>query len=278
MEIIVIIICKISIKFAKNLYFLFSILLHVQKPLNIFFFNSIKRKMRKIFASLFIVVVFLMVSFVLAAEGLSEELEDFVKKVAEKRGINKGDITNVTEVNFNDLPDEVKIENIDQSNLAIYKIDSKTGDPTFVITFSDKGFQKVSKSVDYTTLLLNFGMDEEINSSTFLKTATGVLGDLNKGYVMLREGSITGISTNLEILETNNEGEIQIIIYKNNEEVGFGNLINVLSLGIKKDYDIQSKDIVTFNPGDVISVYAKVQGEVVFKDVITVIEISTVVS
>ena len=219
-----------------------------------------------------------MLSFVLAASDLSEELEDFVKKVAEKKGVSEEDITNVTEVDFNDLPDEVKLENIDESNLALYKIDSKNDISTFVITFSDKRFQKVSKPVDYTALLLNFGMDEEINNSTFLKTATGVLGDLNKGYVMLREGSITGISTNLEILETNNEGEIQIIIYKNNEEVGFGNLVNVLSSGIKKDYDIQSKDIVTFRPGEVISVYAKVQGEVIFKDVITVIEISTVVS
>jgi hypothetical protein len=90
---------------------------------------------------------------------------------------------------------------------------------------------------------------------------------------MLRKGSITGISTNLEAIK--GSGEIQIIIYKNNERIGFGNLVDISDSGIKKDYDIQSRDIVEFEQGDIISVYVKIQGEITWKDAITMIEIST---
>lgn len=230
--------------------------------------------MKKILISILIIGIFLTLSGVLAQTDLSEELDDFVKKVAEKKGAKKEEITNVTEVNLNELPDEVKIENIDDTNIALYKVNSKDGKPTFVITFSNKGFKKVLTPVYYTTSLLHFGIGGEMNYSVFLKTNTGVSGDLNKGYVMLRKGSITGISTNLEV--TQGSGEIQIIIYKNNEEIGFRNLVDVSTSGIKKDYDIQSRNIVEFEPGDSISVYVKVQGEITWKDVITMIEISTI--
>lgn len=229
--------------------------------------------MKKIFVVLFIVGIFLMLSGVFAQTDLSEELNNFIKEVAEKKGIDKTEITNITAVDFNELPGEIKIENIDDSNIALYKIDTKSNQSTFVITFSDKGFKKVSTQIYYTTSLLHFGIGEEMNDSVFLKTATGISGNLNKGYVMLRKGSITGISTNLEAVK--GSGEIQIIIYKNNEEIGFGNLVDISTSGIKKDYDIQSRNIVEFEPGDTISVYAKVQGEIIWKDAITIIEIST---
>ena len=230
--------------------------------------------MKKIFVVLFIIGIFLTISGVFAQTDLSEELDNFVKEIAEKKGVEETEITDVTEVNLSELPDEVKLENIDDTNIALYKVNSKSDKPTFVITFSDKGFEKISTPiVYYTTSLLHFGIGEKMNDSTFLNTNTGVSGGLNKGYIMLREGSITGISTNLEVIKGN--GEIQIIIFKNNEEIGFGNLVDVSNSGIKKDYDIQSADIVEFEPGDTISVYAKVQGEITWKDAITVIEIST---
>ena len=91
---------------------------------------------------------------------------------------------------------------------------------------------------------------------------------------MLRKGSITGISTNLETVK--GEGEIQIIIYKNGKEIGFRNSIDVFSNGIKKDYDIQSREIVTFNGGDIISVQvnSRNNANITWKAVITIVEIS----
>ena len=90
---------------------------------------------------------------------------------------------------------------------------------------------------------------------------------------MMREGSITGLSTNLEVVG-GGEGEIDIIIYKNGEQVGLGNSLDG-SLGVKEDYDVQSNGVVSFEPGDVISVYCNTDKDLVWKDVITMIEITT---
>ncbi|MCH8945448.1 MAG: hypothetical protein IIA85_00825 [Nanoarchaeota archaeon] len=230
--------------------------------------------MKKIFA-VFVIGIFLLATSGIFAE--SEEENDFVRKVAEKKGISETEIKNITEINFANLPKEINFANIDDSNLALYKIELKEGRPVFLITFSGKNIEKISSTstqVSYSTSLLHFGENEETSGSAFLKTPLGVQGSLDKGYVMLRKGSITGISTNLEAV--NGEGEIQIIIYKNGKEVGFRNSIDVFSNGIKKDYDIQSREIVTFNAGDIISVQVNIRnnGDITWKAVITIVEIS----
>jgi len=89
----------------------------------------------------------------------------------------------------------------------------------------------------------------------------------------MRSGSITGISTSLEITKADTK-YVEIIIYKNGEAINFGNVIPVSSKGMEKDYDIQSLDIVTFEPGDIISVYAKTNKNKI-RDAITLIEITT---
>ena len=50
-------------------------------------------------------------------------------------------------------------------------------------------------------------LKEKLVDSTFLNTGTGVEASLEKGYVMMRSGSITGLSTNLEVLSGNGEIE-----------------------------------------------------------------------
>jgi len=106
-----------------------------------------------------------------------------------------------------------------------------------------------------------------------MESATGVVGSLEKGYVMMRKGSITGISTNLEAVE--GEGSVEIIIYKNGKRVNFGNEFVVSNSEIKKDYDTQSKGIIEFEPGDVLSLYVKISGTPVVKDLNTLLEIVT---
>ena len=183
--------------------------------------------------------------------------------------------TNVTEIDFNDLPPQLNIKNIELgTNLVIYKIDYEEGKPIFAITASDKMFKATTVKKTYSRTILNFGFNGEMNESGFLKTSTGVEGDLEKGYVMMRRGSITGISTSLDVITSSNSGQIEIIIYKNGKAIGFGNTLNAVSSGTERDYDIQSRDTVIFESGDIISVYAKAQGNLAWKDVITMIEIT----
>lgn len=203
--------------------------------------------------------------------------QDYLKDFIEKKGIDKAKVENITEINFAKLPKEVSIENIDDTNIAIYEIvyeEEQEQRQVFVITYS------VEQLVTQGDLIiahdkrqfLNFGYNGEMTQSTFLNTATGVSS--NRGYLMMREGSITGISTNLEIV--NNKQELlEIVIYKNGKAVEFSNTISARSQGIAKDYDIQSNGIVRFSPGDLISVYLQTKNGVVLKDVITLVEITT---
>jgi hypothetical protein len=209
---------------------------------------------------------------------LPESVQNYVEEFVEKKGIDSESINNVTEIDFENLPKEVEIENVDNTNLAIYQINydqpSSSNNKVFVITYS---VEKLETQGDLIVSqdkreFLNFGFNGKMNSSGFLKTAVGVESSLEKGYVMIREGSITGLSTNLEVLEGN--GNLEIILYKNGEQVQFGNSFIIDSAGIKKDYDIQSKDIVTFEAGDILSLYVKASDGISWKDVTTLLEIT----
>ena len=223
-----------------------------------------------------LVIVFLMASGVLAESiGLSEDVQDIVNNVIDKKGINEADIQSVEEVNFEDLPDQVELGDIDATNIAIYKVDYGTDKPLFVLTASDEALAQYKKpsTVISRVMFLNFGYSGIMEESDFLKTATGVEGSLAKGYVMMRKGSITGLSTNIEVLS--GEGNVEIIVYLNGEAIGFRNTIVGDSTGVKKDYDTQSLGIVNFEKGDVISVYLKTEDNIIFRDVINLVEIST---
>jgi len=228
----------------------------------------------------FVIVVFgilLTASGVFAETiGLTEEVKEIIEDIITKKGIEEENITSIELVDYNNLPDAIKIENIDDTNLAIYKVEIGEDRPIYVITASNELFEGISKTpTTGEALLLNFGYEGEMKKKDeFLKTATGVETSLEKGYVMMRGGSITGISTNLEIVR--GEGEIEVVIYRNGEAVEFGNSFVGDSEGVKKDYDVQSEETVKFEAGDVISVSVEADGDVVWKDVITMVEIITI--
>lgn len=215
-----------------------------------------------------------------SAGGVSGDVHEYILDFVKKRDILPSEINFVREVDFESLPKEVNIENVGDTNLAIYEISYKEDgveDKIFVITYS---VEKLSAQGDLIIAhdkrqFLNFGFGGLMPGSGFLKTAVGVEGSLEKGYVMVRGGSITAVSTNLEVAQ-NNPGQIEIIVYKNGEAIGFGNTFDTGSQGVKSDYDIQSKDIVLFEAGDVISVYVRTRGEVTLQDVITMVEITTI--
>jgi hypothetical protein len=211
------------------------------------------------------------------SSSLPDSVQQYVGDFIDKKGISSESINNITEVDFNSLPKEVNIENVNNNNLAIYQINynkSAKSEKVFVITYS---VEKLESQGDIIISqdkreFLNFGFNGEMDESGFLKTAMGINGSLEKGYVMMRAGSITGISTNLELLSGN--GNLDIIIYKNGKPIQFGNSFVVESFGVKKDYDTQSKDTISFEAGDVISLYVKASEGVSCKDVTTLLEIT----
>jgi len=235
---------------------------------------------KKVFFKRLFVFLFgiILVAGVLAeTTNLDENLEGIVTDVLSKKGISDEAITNIQQVDYNNLPDAINIENIDSTNLAIYEVEIGGEAPVYVITASDELFERTSRTLETgrEVSFLNFGHEGEMkNKDEFLSTATGVETSLEKGYVMMRDGSITGISTNLEIVR--GSGEINIIVYINGKEIEFENNFVGDSEGVQKDYDIQSEETVRFEAGDVISVSVEANANVVYKDVITMIEIVTI--
>ena len=235
--------------------------------------------MKKIISALFI-GMFLIVALgaFIESSTLPGDFQTFVENIAEQRGINESDITNVSQVDFSDLPGEVNLENIDETSLGIYQVSVVNGSPIYVITMTGDVYSSTQASVseiDLKRSYLNFGYEGKIHNAGFLQTSTGVETSVEKGYVMMRSGNITGISTNLDVTKSAADAQVEIIIYKNGEVLGFGNTLVADATGVKTDYDIQSEGIGSFEAGDVISTYLNVIGNVDVSDITTLIEITT---
>lgn len=216
-----------------------------------------------------------------AGVDVSEQVKGFVGEFVQKRGIQPENVKGVSQVDFKNLPKEVNIQGINDNNLAIYQVDyenpsTQESEKVFVIGYSVEELRAQGDLIiaQDKRNFLNFGSTGSVNNSTFLGTATGVKTDSKKGYVMVRDGSITGLSTNLDVVK-GNPGKVEIIVLKNGKPISFGNTLDTSSTGSKKDYDVQSKGIVEFQAGDVISAYAQSSKGVSYRDAIVLIEITT---
>lgn len=228
--------------------------------------------MKKILGLFVIVILMLGVSVVAEEISVDKKADDFVRDVAKMKGIDKNNVEGIKELDLNTLPEKVNLENVDDTNLALYEVEVTDSDkPVYIVTASSKFFKK-SVRIFSQKVLLNFGYSGELAFDSFLETSSGVKTSMEKGYVATRDGSITALSTNLEVLSTLTKNPIEIVIYKNSEEVGFRNSIISDSLGVYTDYDIISSDILKVRKGDVISVEVKVPEGVEIKDVITLLE------
>ncbi len=250
--------------------------------------------MRKIIFGIIVVLLVLAIgAFAISAEAvnnnssgnssviskLSGSVEGFVQQFASKSGINQQEITGVSQVDFNSLPKEVNIKNVNDNNLAIYQINYSKNNQNkqiYVVAYSLNQLKAQGDLIVASDKrnFLDFGYSGIMNQSGFLNTGAGVQTSNSKGYVMPRDGSITAISTDLEVVQ-GNPGEINIVILKNGQPISFGNTISTDTIGMKKDYDVQEKGIVNFQAGDVISVVATSSGNVAWRDVITMVEITT---
>lgn len=233
--------------------------------------------MKRLFVAIALIMILSIAGVFAENIGLSENTEKIVKNVAEKKGIGEEKIKSIEEVDFNKLPEQIDVENIDETYLSVYEVNYGEDKPIFVLTVSDK--VKEIKEESKVSMLLNFGYSGIMSGSGFLKTATEVETSLEKGYVMVHDGSITAVSTNLEVFEESS-GNLEIVVYVNGERVGFGNLIGTVSSGVKRDYAVQSVDVVNFEAGDIISVLLRassdaIAGNSTWGDVTTLVEITT---
>jgi len=225
--------------------------------------------MKKIVVCFVIMILIFTIGVFAETKDVRKEIKDFIKE----KGIIVED-KDIVQINFSDLPDEVDIEKVENTSIVIFEV-NYSAKPLFVVTSSSEEFQgKAPAPVCDTRLLLHFGVSKKINGASFLNMAGGIQGSTEKGYTMIRDGSITGISTNLEITKSAEYSEVEIIIYKNGEEIGFRNVLNADSSGVKIDYDTQSKGIVNFKAGDVISAYLNLRNEISLTDVTTTIEVT----
>ena len=229
--------------------------------------------MKKIFAIFILGVILLGATAVAQEISLDGKAEQFVKDVAEVKGVSQDKVQGIKELDINDLPESVTLENIDDTNLAVYEITVEDeASPVYVVTASSKFFKNTAR-IFAQKMLLSFGIGGEISEDTFMKASGEVTTSLTKGYVMSRDGSITSISTNIEIVSGEGFEPVEVVIYKNSEEVGFRNSFNMKEPSVYNDYDVISSGTLNFNKGDVISVEVKVPEGVVAKDAITLLEL-----
>ena len=236
--------------------------------------------MKRFYLVFALAIVILLVSNVVAQNApVSKDINDFVKNVAVKKGIPEKDIKSVEQVDMNNLPSEINIKNIDENNLAMYKLDvqdpnSTNGSrPVYVITASETAFKQEIQNFA-NKMLLNFGVSGEVKNSTFLSSAAGVQGSYETGYVMIRDGSITGLSTSLNVKNPTDGGVAEVILYKNGEAVGFRNTIDLSKTGAGVDYDSLGEGTINFQKGDIISAKVLLSNGAQVEDINTLLEIT----
>ncbi|MFA6022750.1 MAG: hypothetical protein WC781_01540 [Candidatus Pacearchaeota archaeon] len=204
--------------------------------------------------------------------AVSKEVSDYVSSFVEKGGIDSDKITDIQQVDQSSLPDDVQIKTIDENNVGIYEVNYTEGNKSenlFIVTYSANELPKLETAITKNIQYLTFGFSGESVKSRYLDSATGVQSSAERGYVMMRPGSITGISTSLGIKD--GTGKLYIKVYKNGVDTGFSNMIT--SSDQKKiDFDTQSENVLTYVPGDVIAVYVENVGNVDWNNVITTVE------
>ena len=136
--------------------------------------------MKKILLGILLAVLLLVGVFAAVTnESVGEEVSTFVQDFVSKRGIAPENVKGVSQVDFNALPKEVNIENVGDSNLAIYQVDYSENNQdkkVFVITYS---VEKLLSQGDIIVAqdkrnFLDFGFSGVMSETGFLETSTGV--------------------------------------------------------------------------------------------------------
>ena len=135
-----------------------------------------KKGKKAIYFLLALVLVLVLASSVFAQSlGLSGKSKDIVDQIVENQGIDKDKIKSVEKVDFENLPEQVDLKNIDTTNLAVYQVDYGGDAPVFVVTASDELLEASESVVQIYKMFLNFGLSGESGGSFFLPRLVGWL-------------------------------------------------------------------------------------------------------
>lgn len=97
--------------------------------------KRVTKEMKILTVVIALVMILLMTSGVFAVSvGTSGNSKKAVSNVAEKKIVSKSNIQTVEEINLENLPVQVKLGNIHSANITIYKVNSGTNRPFFVLS------------------------------------------------------------------------------------------------------------------------------------------------
>lgn len=236
----------------------------------------------KVFSAFAIMLFFVLAgviaenSDVIDMNNVANETKVYIEKFLKQEAIEPNEINAIQKIDLGNPPDDVKIKNVDDAAIDIYQVNYTQGTEDkkiYVVSYATTNFIPPAETLGLPPLeYLHFGENALSNGTIYLKTAAGVRSSAEQGYVMIDSGSITGLSTNLNIVNSG-EGNVHVIIYKNGESTGLRNTFDASKSGIEKDYDSQSPDVVIFVPGDIISVVVEAPESISWDDVITMVKV-----
>lgn len=229
------------------------------------------------------------------ASSIADNADKYIEKFVDRKKIDVESITNVTELNFENLPPEINVGDVKDSNIAFYEIDFEQqgkSDKLFVVSYLTNGLQLITPfetknvtlpsktaitSAPQIPVSMNFGFAGEMTKSGFLDSFEGEIGSIEKGYLMADDGDIANVSTNLEVYEVTGDKTIRITLYKNGAPTSLATsfLIDPDKLIVNPNtrsyfvYGILSRGNVPFKKGDIISVYVTISEDVVLKSIAT---------
>lgn len=199
---------------------------------------------------LFIFLCIISFVFLVSAET---EWDSHLNKLIEDQGVLSGDVTNISELDKENLPKDIIISNVDENNVGIYDVDYFDGISNKTIYVVSFATQEIEESP--------IGKIENYEYLAF----SGNSGEIGE-FLVLDDGSIVGLSS---VVDYSGSGEIFVEVYVNSELMFISN--EILSSGDSFDYDIQSIGIDDFSFGDFISV------KVISTESISIEEVKTIV-
>ncbi len=155
------------------------------------------------------------------------------------------------------IGDSVQIRPVDDfSTGRIYELPDAGDDANFVLT---EGNQTINGDTTFTAELkgtkgyLAFGENTAISTDAYLKGPDGITTSATIGYRMIRDGSITGISLQTNVIAKTDNGDLTARLIKGGTPV-FSVTKSVTATGIQGNQDTQTRGTDTFSAGDIISV------------------------
>ena len=141
-----------------------------------------KRLNYKVFALYFAIfaIVFIASGVVAESVGLSSSAQKVVEDILSNKGINPDDVESVEEVTFDNLPSQIDVENIDDTNLVVYEVKPLEGNSFFVVTASDRNIKQQKAVAGIARYVMDFGYNGAMAGDGFLRTAVGVETALKK--------------------------------------------------------------------------------------------------